>query len=213
MKSALGRWWRRERRALTLLPVALVVVLICTGSRLDAYWWSNGFHQKASVEGGWAQIDDTFDDGYLRYPIRAQVRMESVRAVVDVPGSSFGTKIATGGQLWEVRLRWRAAPEIALRGCHLAIFDREGVQYDAGSSGWDAGSWGYKDKCVPDETPGPRPEVGSRAQPRVPDDEEPRPESWSSTAYVLTKAGITPSTVRIWYFLPRYAELEVSAVG
>ncbi len=196
-----------------LLPIALIAVLVCTGSRLDAYWWSNGFHQKASVENGWAQVDDEFDDGYLKYPIRAQVRMESVRAVDEVPGSSFGTEVATGGQLWEVNLQWKASPKIALRGCHLALFDSEGVQYDAGSSGWDAGSQGYKDKCVPDETPGPRPKVGSKAQPKVPDDEEPRPATWTSKAYVLTKAGIKPSSVRIWYFLPRYAELEVSTAG
>lgn len=213
MTGSLASWWRRERRALVLLPIAVIAVLVCTASRLDDYWWSRGFHEKASTDQGWTQIDDTFDDGYLTYPIRAQVRMDSVRAVDEVPGSYFGTKVAKGGQLWEVKLRWKASPAMALRGCRLAIFDSEGVQYDAGSSGWDAGSTGYKDKCVPDETPGPRPEVGSKAAPKLPDDEEPRPAAWTSTAYVLTKAGITPSSVRIWYALPRYAELEVSTTG
>lgn len=211
MKGATGGWWRRERRALLLLPVALIAVLVASGSRIDEYWWSRGFHEKAELTDGWAQIKDEYDDGHLAYPIRAEVAFDSIRRVDGVPGAAFGTKVATGGQLWEIKLRWKADPNVALVGCNLALFDAEGVRYDAGPNGWDASSAGLRDSCLPLDTAGPRPQPGSTEPPKLSDYEGPRPETWQSTAYALTKAGAKPVAVRIWYFLPRYVELPVDS--
>ena len=211
MKGATGRWWRRERRALLLLPIALIAVLAASGSRVDEYWWSRGFHEKAEIVDGWAQIEDEYDDGHLTYPIRAELTLDSVRPVEGVPGAAFGTKVAKGGQLWEIKLRWKADPNVSLVGCNLALFDADGVRYDAGPTGWDASSAGLADKCLPVGTAGPRPVLGSTEPPRLSEFEEPRPEAWQSTAYALTKSGAKPVAVRVWYFLPRYVELPVGS--
>lgn len=202
-------WWRRERRAIALLPLGLLLALGGTASRIDEYWWNRGFHEPAEVVGGWTQVDDRYDDGYLAYPIRAEVRLASAERVDEVAGASEPVAIATGGELWRVELDWQADPDVMLRGCRLALVGDDDVLYQAGTEGWDATSEGLRDKCLPEDRYGPQQQVGSTAQPRVPDGEQSRPRTWRSTAYVVTKEGFEPDAVRLWWYLPRYAELPI----
>lgn len=205
------RWWRRERRALLLLPIALMAIGVGAGSRVDEYWWARGFHEKASVEDGWAQIVDEYDDSHLRYPIRAEFTVDSIRPIEVVPGSTDNPVVANGGQLWEATLTWKADPDVALIGCNIALFDRDGVQYNADGDGWDSDDYSFNDKCLPDATVGPRPQLGSTEKPKIMEGDDPRPSSWEKTVYVVMKSGAVPTSVRVWYFLPRYAELPVDA--
>jgi hypothetical protein len=207
----LMRWWRRERRALLLLPVALIAIAVGAGSRVDEYWWARGFHEEASVDGGWAQVVDEYDDSHLRYPIRAEFKVDSIRPIEVVPGAIDNPVVATGGQLWEVTLKWKADPDVALVGCNIALFDRDGVQYNADGDGWDSENYAFSDKCLPDATVGPRPDLGSTAKPKVAEGDDPRPRSWEETVLVVMRSGAVPTSVRVWYFLPRYAELPVDA--
>ncbi|WP_344771124.1 hypothetical protein [Aeromicrobium panaciterrae] len=205
------RWLRRERRALLLLPVALIAVAVGAGSRLDEYWWDRGFHEKAAVEDGWAEIRDEYDDDHLTYPIRAEFTVDSIEPVPVVPGALDSPTVATGGQLWKATLSWKADPDVVLIGCNIALMDGDGVRYDADGHGWDGSDYQFNEKCVPDATAGPRPSLGSTAKPRVLDGDEPRPESWQTTVYAVVKAGVVPTALRVWYFLPRYAELPLDA--
>lgn len=206
-------WIRRNRLALIFLPLVLVLVAVGTASRLDTYWWSKGFHEGSTPNAqGWIQLRDEFDDGYLTYPIEARIRLDGIKRiqVTDLPeDDQRDVELPDGGALWQVDTSWRADPDVSLVGCNLALVSSDGTRFDASSFGWNAGLLGFTDQCMPADRKGPRPTVGSAAQPAVPDDEEPRPAAWRKTSYVLTSDDAKPREVRIWYFLPRYASLPV----
>ncbi|MET0931107.1 MAG: hypothetical protein ABWX74_16420 [Aeromicrobium sp.] len=204
-------WWRRERLAILLLPVIVVAVVVLTGSRVDEFWWQRGFHEQAPRDAqGVASIEDEFDDGYLSYPIRADISLVSAEPVTELPGAFAQAKVPTGAQLWEVRLRWEADPDVSLTGCTIALVDGDGNRYDVDVTSFDAGAPTTVETCVPDETPGPKPQYGSTEAPALAQGEQPRPSSYETRAYIVTPDDAEPTAVRVWWLLPVYAELPLS---
>jgi hypothetical protein len=201
---------RRQWTAVLLLPLAVVVAVAGSSMYVQEYWWKRGFHQAAPVASdGSVTITDEYDDGFLRYPIEATVRLQSARQVTELPGAFAPAELPDGAALWELRLAWRADPDVSLFGCQVALFDTAGVQYVPDQLTYAPGAPVPSHDCVPDETPGPEPQVGSDAPPALAPGEDPRPTSWSTRVYVLTADDATPETVRVWWFLPRYGELPV----
>lgn len=204
-------WWRRERLAIVLLPVIIVAAVVLTGSRVHEYWWQRGFHDQAPRDAhGVASIEDEYDDGYLTYPIRADISLVSAEPVTELPDAYGPAKVPTGAQLWEVRLRWKADPDVSLTGCSIALVDGDGNRWDADATSFDAGAPTTVETCVPDATPGPKPQLGSTEAPVVGPGEQPRPASYETRAYVVTPDDAEPTAVRVWWFLPVYAELPLS---
>ncbi|MET0450045.1 MAG: hypothetical protein ABW004_16650 [Aeromicrobium sp.] len=209
--STTQTWWRRERLAIVLLPIIVVAVVVLTGSRVNEYWWQRGFHEEAPRDAqGVASIEDEYDDGYLTYPIRADISLVSAEPVTELPGAYRPAKVPTGARLWEVRLRWRADPDVSLTGCAIALVDDDGNRYEVNATSFDAGAPTAVETCVPDETPGPKPRLGSTDAPAVGPGEQPRPESYETRAYIVTPDDAEPTAVRVWWFLPVYAELPLS---
>ena len=208
-RRARQTWWRRERIAVALLPVVIVGALAASSSRVEQYWWQKGFHEQASLSGsGVARISQTFDDGFLRYPIRADVSLVSAQPVTRLPGAFRAPRVPTGARLWEVRLRWRADPDVALTGCSIAL-TRDGKVYVARSFDFDPGAVTSTQTCVPEATPGPKPQPGrtSLVQPEA--GTPSRPSTYETRAYVVVPTDVVPSAVRVWWLLPTYAELPL----
>ena len=183
-------WWRRQRLAVLLLPIIVVGASAASGMYVNEYWWKRGFHDAVPVSAqGWATISDEYDDGFVKYPIRAKVRLEGLDKVTELPGAFKPAVLPTGAALWEVRLAWDAAPDVSLFGCQVALFDRAGARYDAGVLGFDAGAPTPIRDCVPDETPGPQPQVGTKRPPQVAAGEDPRPQRYSTRVYVADGRG------------------------
>lgn len=203
-------WWRRERRAIVLLPLVAAAALAASSSRVDEYWWQRGFHDEVPRDAqGVVRVVDEYDDGYLRYPIRADISLISARPVTKLADAFKPMQLPTGARLWEVHLRWKADPDVSLTGCSIALVDAAGNRYDIDRTSFDAGAVTPAQTCVPDDTPGPRPQPGETKLPPVPAGELPRPETYETRAYILTPTDAEPTAVRVWWRLPTYAELPL----
>lgn len=204
-------WWRRQRVAVLLLPIIMVAATAASSMYVHEYWWKRGFHDAAAASAdGWVSISDEYDDGRVQYPIRAKVRLRGAEQVTELPGAFKPAVVPQGATVWEVRLDWDVEPEVSLFGCKVALFDRDGARYDAGVLGFDTGAPTPIHDCVPDETPGPQPAVGTEQAPQVAAGEEPRPRRYSTRVYVLTAEDARPESARVWWYLPRYAELPLT---
>lgn len=211
--DVMSTWMRRNRKALMLLPVAAITAVLASSSRIEDYWWTKGLHDGAQADKtGVVQFSDEYDDGYLKYPIAADIALTTVEPVTTIEshlGKPEPVKAPDGAMVWRVGLRFKADPDVALTGCKVALVDAEGTRYDAESRQFDSLGSRPVHQCVPDDTPGPKPEVGSTAAPKVADGESPRPPAYDTVTYVVTPVGVKPQTVRVWWFPPKYAELSV----
>lgn len=204
-------WWRRERLAIVLLPLVLVAAIAASSSRVHDFWWAKGFHSQAPItSAGVATVDIRYDDGFLTYPIRAEVSLESATPVTELPEADAPVKVPTGSRLWLVGLDWRADPDVVLNGCFVALVDRDGNRYDASINAFEANAPIEYNPCVPDETPGPTTTLGSTKAPAVEPGQQPRPTSYSTTAYVVLPDDVRPITARVWWLLPDYVDLPIS---
>ncbi len=204
-------WWRRERLAVLLLPLILVGAIAATSSRVHDFWWVKDFRSEAPVDAaGVATVDLQYDDGFLTYPIRARVSLESASPVSQLPEADAPVRIPTGSRLWLVGLAWTADPDVALRDCRVALVDGDGNRYDSTVNAFEANAPIAYNACVPDETPGPVPRFGSAEAPAVEPGQQPRPESYSTTAYVLLPEDVEPVAARVWWILPDYVDLPIS---
>ncbi|VXB88588.1 hypothetical protein [Aeromicrobium sp. 9AM] len=206
-------WLRGNRIALLLLPIALITALLASSSRIEDYWWGKGLHQAVRADSsGVARFKDAYDDGYLTYPIAADISLTSVEPVTTIDNSVGVPQPVTvpeGAMLWRVVLGFRADPDVVLWGCHIAIVDTNGTRYDAESRQFQSFGATPIYSCVPDDTPGPKPVIGSTAKPKVADGESPRPPAYEAETYVVTPKGVKPDNVRVWWIPPKYAELPV----
>lgn len=204
---------RRNRTALLLLPVALITAVLASSSRIEDYWWSKGLHDGSKADSsGVVHFTDEYDDGYLTYPVAADISLTSVEPVTTIEnhlGKPEPVTVPEGAMVWRVGLSFEADPDTVLWGCSIAIVDAKGTRYDAESRQFSSLGATPIRQCVPDETPGPQPKVGSKAAPKVADGEAPRPPAYDTETYVVTPVGVEPHAVRVWWFPPKYAELPV----
>ena len=181
---------RRNRKALLLLPVAVIAAVLASSSRIDDYWWSKGLHDAAEANSsGVVHFSDEYDDGYLSYPIAADIALQTVEPVTTIEshlGKPEPVKVPEGAMVWRVGLRIKADPDVVLIGCQVAILDDKGTRYDAESRQFDSLGSRPIHQCVPDETPGPRAKIGSTAAPKVAEGESPRPRDYDTVTYVVT---------------------------
>lgn len=202
-----------NRKALALLPVAMITAVLASSSRIEDYWWGKGLHDESKADSsGVVHFKDEYDDGYLTYPIAADIALETVEPVTTIDshlGKPEPVTAPEGAMVWRVGLRFEADPDVVLNGCKLAIVDAKGTRYDAESRQLESLGVTPIHTCVPDETPGPLPTIGSTAAPKVAEGESPRPRTYEWVTYVVTPTGVEPETVRVWWFPPTYAELPI----
>ena len=137
----------------------------------------------------------------------------SVNKVDTIPSSFDGSEKPVtkplGSSLWRVRLHFRADPDIVLRGCHVAIMDKRGNRYEEETSDYQTDGTTPTYLCAPEDTPGPQVQVGSTAPPALEPGDDPRPRSYDTDSYITTTDSAVPTSVRVWFFPPKYAELPV----
>lgn len=203
-------WWRRERKALVLLPLVVVGAMAASSSRVHDYWWQKGFHEKTSVsDDGVVSVSERYDDGFLTYPIRADLSLVSARPITALPDAYRPLRVPTGSRLWQITIAWKADPDVNLTGCSVALVDADGNRYDADNKDFDGGAVLSTQPCVPDETPGPRAEPGRTTLVQPDPGVAPRPESWETSAYAVIPEDVEPTAARVWWVLPDYAELPL----
>jgi hypothetical protein len=208
-------WTSRNRLGLILLPIALILALAGSSSRVHEYWWARGFHHAEQAnDKGVVHFVDKYDDGYQRYPIRGNVSLVSVKKVGPTVVNKYSgqpevyTK-PTGSTLWRVKLHFDVDPSIVMTGCQVAIKDTAGNLYRSDTVLLDLPGATKIYLCAPDDTPGPQTKVGSTAPPAVEDGQDPRPRRYDSELFVLTSDHAKPKSVLVWFFLPKYAELPI----
>lgn len=207
-------WLRRQRLALLLLPLALVLALAGSGRNLEEYWWNRGMHQPVRADlGELVAFADEYDDGYLRYRIHGEVRVDGVERVTHLPdvfGEPRPVDIPDGTAVWRVDLHVEADPDAVLTGCRLAVFDADERRFDYNALDV-RGASGSSSPCVPADTPGPQYPLWEKdAKPELAPGEDPRPARYDTSVLVLTAADAVPERVHLWWYLPRYVEVDVS---
>lgn len=199
-------WWRRNHWGLIALPLLLALALAAGSSRVHDYWWLRGFHDRVQVTDGVASLVDEYDDGHLQYPIEARYSLSSFDpadiTLID------GDPLPPGVRAWQVRLHVEADPDMSLSGCQVALVDSEGNQFGKQDSGLLISS-GFDD-CVPSDRPGPQPEFGSTAPPKLGEGQEPRPAEYDTSSVFVLPEESDPAAIRLWYFLPTYVELPLN---
>ncbi|MBC9225488.1 hypothetical protein GL325_04040 [Aeromicrobium sp. 636] len=204
-------WWQRNRIGLLALPLALALALAAGSSRLHDYWWTHGFHDPVPVSGGAASLVDQYDDGHLRYPIEAEYSVASFVPAEDLRLLG-GDPLPDGVRAWRLSLAVEADPDTVLTGCTVAIVDTAGSLHRESDAGMTLDGSRFS-TCVPADTPGPQPEFGSAAAPRLLEEDDVRPPTFTTDTVFLLPQEAVPAAVRLWYSLPRHVELPLEPSG
>lgn len=198
------RWW------LLLLPVATVLVVVATGSRLQLFWWPEQLHDVTTGEQGVAlRVSDAWEDEAGEEQHRdLEVTLVDVVGATRVDGFSGKEDVVPpeGTAVWEISLRFTVDPDVPLGGCHISLLDADGRESDA-----DGGSVADvllpSTACEPEGRSGPGYD-GSRVE-----GEKPRPETYVVRAYAVAAASTVPDRVRLWWEAPDVTELRIAQPG
>lgn len=200
-------WVRRNRLGLILLPVALVLAVLASSSRLVHFWLPYvGSDVTKGTVGQGVHLEQAWLDRAGDHVRRVDVTVHGVaRTEVirnwngeDIPGE--GPK---GTQLWRVSLTLAAEPDQVVRGCQLEIEDTRGRRYRYAPLHVTPSQLKTSPCLNPDEE-GPEADFTGRsgsASP-APGDQLPRPARWDTVADLVLAGDAEPAYVRIWWDLP-----------
>lgn len=208
-------WLRRNRVALVILPVAVVLAASGNSSRLRDQWFDRGLHERQQPgTDGVVHYVEHYDDRHLRYDITPAIRLLSLERTATVTSEEGETVPATlpdRAALWKVVLHWDVAPDVVMGVCHVGLAASDGRFWAPGySRQFTADVSQPLSPCVPSATPGPGAAI-DQAVIQQPTDSGPRPAAYDTTVYVLTAGDAKPSEVRVWWFMPGYAALPVTS--
>jgi hypothetical protein len=211
--TARTTWWRRNRWALAVLPVALVGALAASSDRVSTYYWQNGLHSARTAQSGeWLELHDEFTDGAGTHPRVVQVRLDRAATLSPDAVEAAGVEVPRGARAVQVTLSLRADPDLPLAMCRLALRDEDGTRYDYRAPGFDVldpTSAQPASPCVPDASPGPAESLGDLDE-KLSDDERPaRPGSWTVEPVVVVPQGARVAEVLVWWREPVYVALSV----
>lgn len=192
-------WWRRNRWALAVLPVALALALVAAGDRVRTLWWEQDLRRPTTaVAGATVGFQQRVYDGEGgTLPIDVQVRLDGVETATTLPADM---ELPAGTRAVQVDLTLSADPDVVLTGCSLAVRDAAGTRYGYVASGWDAAQSPMP--CVPEDAPGP----WAFADPDAPA----RPATWSVSPVVVVPDDVEITDVALWWQMPQYVLLEVA---
>lgn len=202
-------WVRRNRWGLVLLPVAVVLAVLASSSRMVHFWYPYGPHDvQSGAVGEQVHLSQDWQDRSGRYVREVDVTVTSVEPTTmirdwddqDVPGQG-----PAGTRLWRVALEMRAPTDAVLFGCQLEIVDTQGREFPYSTTRIEP-SEGKISPCLNADEVGPQPAL-VEGQEHVTETE--RPGSWSTVADVLLAEDAVPRTVRIWWEYPTVIEVDL----
>lgn len=201
-------WWRVNRWWLVALPVAVAVMVLGTAWRVNTYWWENGYHQELAVadQGEWIEVVNHYADPHGDAVRKFQVRLLGLEEVDEVPLKFDDPVSPRGMQGYQVRLAFRAEPDVPLGYCLVGLRDARGRQYggDTGDK-LDQGS-----SCVPLDTPGPSVPVTADTPRGVMVPGQERPQEWTVTIPALAAEDARLTEVRLMWQWNEYVTLRLT---
>jgi hypothetical protein len=204
----------RRRTVLTVaaIPVAFAVAMGATSQRLVDRWWPSFPHDRlAAAPDGSVRLHDTLTDAKGPHPRDVTMRLVSLERVSDyreAPGAEVQPVTLPPGQvMWRLSIHFAADPSTILGACFVTVRDAEGRAYSPGVARAVKDVLAYP-SCTPPGAPGPMPAL-SRDEVAEPPD-PPRPAEYDRWYPVILPAGVRPTSVRVWFDTPRYAEFPVT---
>ncbi len=194
-------------RWLVLLPVAVVLVLAATASRVQVFWWPGELHDETTgVQGEPVQVVDRWeDDGGEEQERRFTVTLVDVRPATWVDGFSGPEPVDPPGgvAVWEIVLELEVDPDVPLQGCRVSLIDTEGREARAlGGSVGEA--YLPATTCEPEDRRGPGYD-GSRDE-----DYPPRLPTYRVAVFAVTAEDAVPGRIRLWWEPTDYVEVDVT---
>lgn len=209
-ETAPPSWWWANRWWLVLLPVAMTVMLVGSGYRVQTFWWESGLHREtaSATAGEFARVSQAFEDSLGPTRRTFQVRVTGLDEVdeITLANESKPRSVPEGVRPYQVTLAFRAAADQDLNGCRVMLLDERGRRFGGDVSGPLGQVYG----CVPADTPGPHSPLLKGDRRGAVDPDAPRPEEWTTRSTVLVPEGATPSRVWITFGAPDYVSLKLS---
>lgn len=203
-------WIRRNRVGLVLLPVAAALAVGASSSRLVHNYLP---YEPSSISEGTVGAPVTYvqdwQDRSGHYVRKVSVTVDGIERttqVQDWDGKDVEATIPKGTTLWRVSLNLDADPDQVLRGCELVVIDTRGREYAFGSHRIEPDNLKLS-PCLNAGQGGPEAALVDGAKHQ---DDEPRPQTWSTVADVLMAQDAVPERVRIWWQLPEVVEIRVN---
>lgn len=204
----------RRRTVLTVaaIPVALVAALGATSQRAVDRWWPSFPHERlpAAADGS-VHLRDTLTDAkgaHLREVTLRLVSLEPVTDYREAPGAKpQPVTLPPGQQMWRLSVHFAADPDTVLGACFVRVRDAAGREYVPGVARAVKDVLAYT-SCAPPGAPGPMPAL-SRDEPAAPPNPA-RPAEYDRWYPVIMPSGVRPTSVRVWFDTPRYAEFPVT---
>jgi hypothetical protein len=201
-------WWRENRWWLPALPVAVAAMVVASGYLLQDYWWDTGLHHETAVadQGKAVSVTQDYSDylGSTRrtYEVKLTGLVQADEVTTDVAAGPQPP--GAGQQALVAHLDWKAAPDQSLRGCRVALVDSDGRRYEIVGQA-------PVDSCTPAGRGGPDvAAIEGEKRGTIPDDEDPRPPTWSTEPVFLVPDGVKIRQVLVWWMTPDYVRLNVS---
>lgn len=196
-------WWKRNWRWLLVLPVALAAAIFASSHRLIEIYWPSEPTSQVAVESGTAHYTSSLTNAGVTYDRAIDVTFDGARMV----DSFEGLAPVEGARLWAFDFTMAAEPDVIAEGCTVIALDSDGRQYfPRAATRQDLSAGAYVDNCVPFGAEGPTIDYFSG---ELVDSATPRPPDWTATLVIAIPEGVEPSSVRIYWDLPRYAEFPV----
>lgn len=194
-------------RWLVLLPVAVVLVLAASASRVQIFWWPGELHDETTgVQGTPVRMVDRWEDEQGDdQERRFSVTLVDVRPATWVEGFSGPEPVEPpdGVAAWEVVLEFEVDPDVPMGGCQVSVIDTEGREASAvGGAVGDV--YLPSTDCEPENRRGPGYD-GSRDE-----DYLPRLPTYRVAVFVVTADDAVPDRVRLWWEPTDYVEIDVT---
>lgn len=194
------RWW-------LLVPVAVVLVLLATGSRLQIFWWPNELHDETSGRQGdpVSVVDHWEDADGGDHTRRFDVTLVDVRPARFVEGFDGPEPLVppSGVAVWQVVLEFDVDPDVPMGLCEVSVIDDRGRE-SAASGGSIGDTYLPRTSCEPENRKGP--DYDGKTDSEV----LPRLQVYRLSVYAVTADDVVPAAVRVWWEPPDYTEIEVS---
>lgn len=193
-------------RWLVLLPVAVLLVLVTSASRLQIFWWPGELRDETSGRQGQPveMVDRWDDEDGHEQERRFAVTLVDVRRATWVEGFSGPEPLEppSGMAVWRISLDFEVDPEVPLGGCEVSLIDTDGREALAVGGNIGDVLLPYT-SCEPENRRGPGYD-GTRDP-----DYLPRLPTYRVAMFAVTAADMLPTSVRLWWEPTDYVEIDV----